>query len=140
MGGAPIWMDNALLYVTELTDHLVYSSQIHGIDRHRWRTPQLTRSYRCSPLPRIDFTVPLSWVRQTPAKPRPTRLHLPRRTLAPPAPPCESPYHRWELSIVPPRLIIYSNRVGLEPNLPLTRLLTHNPRLSALFPFFTQHL
>src|SRR5580692_1313604 len=95
-------------------------------------------------LPRIDFTVPLSWVRQTPAKPRPTHLHLPRRTLvppAPPAPPSESPYHRWELSIVLPRLIIYSNRVGLEPNLPLTRLLTHSPQtVCTLFPFFTQCL
>ena len=33
----------------------------------------------------------------------------------------------WELLSVPPRLIIYSNRVGSEPNLPLTGLLTHNP-------------
>jgi hypothetical protein len=33
-----------------------------------------------------------------------------------------SPYHRWGLPLVPPRLIIYANRVGLEPNLPLTKL------------------
>jgi len=84
------------------------------------------QSHRCSPLPSINFTVPLSWVRQTPAKPRPTRLHLPQRGLAPPAPLSESPYHRWELSIIPPHLIVCFNRVRLEPNLPLTRLLRHN--------------
>jgi hypothetical protein len=62
-----------------------------------------SRSRQCSRLPKIDFTVPLSWVRQTPTKPRPTRLYLPWRTLAP-APSSESPYHSLELSIVPPRL------------------------------------
>jgi hypothetical protein len=71
--------------------------------------------------------------------PRPTRLHLPRRTLAPPAPHFESPYHRWELSIVLLRLIIYSNRAGSK--LPLARLLTHSPQaVCILFLFFTQRL
>jgi hypothetical protein len=93
--------------------------------------------HRTAPIPSM-FTLYqgltlLRWVLQTLAKPRPTRLHRARRTLAPPAPPSEFPYRRWELSIVPPRLIIYSNRVGLEPNPALTRLLTHNPpRLFAL--------
>jgi hypothetical protein len=88
---------------------------------------------------RIDFTVPLSRVR---GKPQPSPgLHLSLRTLAPPSPPSESPYHRWELSIVPLRLIIYSNRVGLEPNLPLTRLLTPEPQtVCNLFAFFMQRL
>jgi hypothetical protein len=100
----------------------------HGTDRHHWRTPHQLGPTDVRPLLGIDFSVPFSWERQTPARPRPTRRHLPWRTVAPPAPPSESPYHRWELSIVLPRLIIYSNRVGLEPNLPLTRLLTHNPQ------------
>src|SRR5277367_1482960 len=38
-----------------------------------------------------------------------------------------SPYPRWELSIVPPRPTIYSNRVGMNSDLPLTRLPVHNP-------------
>jgi hypothetical protein len=33
----------------------------------------------------------------------------------------EPPYARWELSTVPPRPIIYFNRVGLEPDLPSLR-------------------
>jgi hypothetical protein len=56
---------------------------------------------------------------------RPSRPRLPRRTLtlpAPPAPPSRAPVRLPELSTVPPRLTIYSNRVGLEPSLPLTRL------------------
>jgi hypothetical protein len=79
--------------------------------------------------------------RQTPGQapanpPSPTR-----RTLPLPTPPSEFPPHHYELSIVPPRLIIYSNRVGLEPNLPLTRLPTHYPpAICILFPFFAQHL
>src|SRR5437660_3804200 len=52
-----------------------------------------------------------------------------------------SPYHGWELSIVLPRLIIHSNRAGLEPNLPPLDSLHTTPRLPALcFPFLTQRL
>src|SRR5271156_2395311 len=52
-----------------------------------------------------------------------------------------SPYSRWELSTVPPRPTIYSNRVGMDPDLPLTRLRVHNPQtVFSLFPFFTQRL
>jgi hypothetical protein len=40
---------------------------------------------------RIGFTVPLSLIRQTPVKPQRTRLHLLRRTQAPPAPPFRVP-------------------------------------------------
>src|SRR2546423_2746480 len=77
-----------------------------------------------------DLILTLPYVRQTPAKPRPTRLHPPRRTQAPPAPPSRAPRTprtpRWELSTVPPRPTIYSNRVGMDPDLPLTRLPVHN--------------
>jgi len=60
--------------------------------------------------------------------PRPTRLHPAWRTQAPPTPPSRAPRPpRWELSTVPPRPTIYSNRVGIDPDLPLTRLPVHNP-------------
>ena len=115
-------MDNAFLYVTELTD-------IAGVHRTNPVPPMFTLA-EDQLLP-----VPLNWVRQTPVKPRPTHLHLPRRTLAPPDPQCEPSYHRWELSTIPPRLIIYPSRVGLEPSLPVTRLLTYNPQtIYTLFP------
>jgi len=67
----------------------------------------------------------------SPRTPAASRLRLPRRTLtlpAPPAPPAPSappsraPVRLPGLSTVPPRLVIYSNRVRLEPNLLLTRL------------------
>jgi hypothetical protein len=38
-----------------------------------------------------------------------------------------SPYSRRELSIFPSRPTIYSNRVEMSPDLPLTRLPVHNP-------------
>src|SRR5271155_1060453 len=54
----------------------------------------------------------------------------PSSTTADPGSTCStvpsSPYPRWELSIVPPRPAIYSNRVGMNPDLPLTRLPAHN--------------
>jgi hypothetical protein len=56
---------------------------------------------------------------------RPSRPRLPRRTPtlpAPSVPPSRAPVRLPELSTVPPRLTIYSNRVGLEPSSPLTRL------------------
>src|SRR5271170_1417953 len=63
--------------------------------------------------------------------PRLHQLHRPEF----PVPP------RWELSTVPPRPTIYFNRVGLDPDLPLTRLPVHNPQTAfTLFPFFTQRL
>jgi hypothetical protein len=37
------------------------------------------------------------------------------------------PYPRWELSTIPPRPTIYSDQVGMEPDLPLTRPPVHNP-------------
>src|SRR5271155_1632080 len=55
----------------------------------------------------------------------------PSSTTADPGSTCStapsSPYSRWELSTVPPRPTIYSNRVGMDPDLPLTRLPVHNP-------------
>ena len=45
-----------------------------------------------------------------------------------------SPYHRWELSTLPLHLIIYSNREGLESDMPRTRLPVHKPKTAcALF-------
>jgi len=69
----------------------------------------------------------------------------PSSTTADPGSTCStapsSPYSRWELSTVPPRPTIYSNRVGMDPDLPLTRLRVHNPQtVFSLFPFFTQRL
>jgi hypothetical protein len=67
-------------------------------------------------------TVPPGMVQQV----WPTRLYPPRRTQAPPAPSSRAPRTpRWELSIVPPRLTIYPNRVGTDLDLPLTRLPLH---------------
>jgi hypothetical protein len=60
----------------------------------------------------------------TPTKQRPTCPHLPWRTQAPPS---RAPRTTVEkLSTAPPRLIIYSSRVRLEPDLPHTRLAVHN--------------
>src|SRR5271156_4249236 len=45
-------------------------------------------------------------------------------------------YPRWESSTVPPRPAIYSNRFGLDPDPPLTRLPAHNSQtVFTLFPF-----
>jgi hypothetical protein len=80
-----------------------------------------------------------AWYRQTPAKPRPARLSS---TTADPGSTSStvpsSPCHRWELSTIPPRPIIYSNQVGLEPE---QRLPVHNSQtVYILFLIFTQRL
>jgi hypothetical protein len=62
----------------------------HGTDRH----PAPTQYHRCSPLtPDKDRLYPYHLVgySKTPAKPRPTHLRPPRRTLAPPAPTVPGP-------------------------------------------------
>jgi hypothetical protein len=115
------------LTVTGLTD-------INGVRRTNPVPPVFRVIWHNYMTPRTDFTVALSVYSKTPAKPRPIRPHLPRWTLtppAPPAPPSQAPRTTaGGPSIVPPRLIIHSNRVGLEPNLPLA---THKPpRLPAL--------
>src|SRR5271155_5797226 len=70
----------------------------------------------------------LPYVRQTPVKPRPTSLHPPWRTQAPPAPPSRAPrIPAGSYRSFPPPPAIYSNRVGMNPDLPLTRLPIHNP-------------
>src|SRR2546423_12953749 len=82
----------------------------HRTDRHRWRTPHQSSPTDVDPCQGSTSPCYLAWyggLWRHPAPPSVSR-HL-------------------EPSIVPPRLIIYSNRVGLEPNLPPTRLLTHTP-------------
>jgi hypothetical protein len=92
-------------------------AECHGTDRQRRRCTKRSRRSR------IDFTVP----RRTPGS---TNSTVP-----------SSPYHPWEPSIVPLHLIIYSNRVGLESDMPRTRLPVHKPQTAcALFSFFTQRL
>jgi hypothetical protein len=60
-----------------------------------------------------------------------------KRTQAPPAPPSRAsrtPAGNYR----PFRLARYSNRVRLNPDLPLTRLPVHNSQtVFTLFPFFT---
>ena|ERR1700733_8869233 len=89
----------------------------HGTDRYRWRYTTPIWSQQCSPLPKIDFTVPPSLVRQTPANPQPIRLHLPRRTLALPAQPSEFPVPPLGTINRPasPDHLFQSSWVGAEP-------------------------
>src|SRR5271155_4016125 len=120
---------------------VILSRRCHGTDRHRRLCP-------CSAkLPWGNFTpgVKLSTTCHTYGKLLPShgqpalvhhggpRLHLLHRP--------SSPYSRWELSTVPPRPTIYSNRVGMDPDpdLPLT-LLYRSSCWSTPFPLLRSQL
>ena len=87
----PVWVADSRLYCrTPNDDDGDDGGEPSGID-----DVQLVSSCECSRVCLVDRTeegrisgdgAQEKYVRQTPTNPRPTRLHLPRRTQAPPAP------------------------------------------------------
>jgi Transposase IS4 len=125
----------------------------HGTDRDHERTPhqhaqvpslQTTPNTRCA-MPTVSGHIWLYLDISGTASPQPSRRSPSSSTTADPGATSStvpsSPYHRWELATVPPRPITRSNRVGLEPDLPLTGLPVHlSQTVYTLFLFFTQRL
>jgi hypothetical protein len=112
----------------------------HGTDRHRWRTPYQSGLANLHPCQGLTLPYHLaSYSKPQVGSGQPAFIYRGGPWLYQ-LYSLSSLHYYWELSIVPPRLIISSNRAGLEPNLPPDSTAYITSTLSALYFHFLRNV